>query len=83
MKIFRHTYSERLYAAAESFLVDQFSAPTQFTEASHLPDLIDAAMHIVTGAAWVQSEGPRRVSLDAPVDEEQYGEDEDEDEDDE
>jgi hypothetical protein len=56
MKIVRFKYSEALKQAAEGFLIGQFEAPTQFVEADHLPDLITAAMHIVTDAAWVQPE---------------------------
>lgn len=56
MRIVKHPYSEALKAAAEDFLIGQFQAPTQFIEAPHLPDLITAAMHIVTEAAWVQPE---------------------------
>ncbi len=80
MKVFRHQYSEALSRSAESFLIEQFGSPTQFTEASHLPDLVDAAMHIVTGAAWVQSDGVRRGTYDTAVDEGRYDEEDDEDE---
>ncbi len=80
MKIYRHKYSEALSDAAERFLIDQFGAPTQFTEASHLPDLVDAAMHIVTGASWIQSDGIRRLPGDAAIDEgSDYDDEEDED----
>lgn len=77
----RHAYSAALARAAEEFLIDQFSSPTQYTEASHLPDLVDAAMHIVTDAAWIQPPGTRPHALDVSVGE--YGSDDDEDEDEE
>ena len=54
MRIIKFQYSEALRRAAEGFLIGQFEAPTQFIEAPHLPDLITAAMHIVTETAWVQ-----------------------------
>jgi hypothetical protein len=82
MKVNRHIYSRPLKQAAEEFLIDQFAGPTQYTEASHLPDLIDAAMHIVTEASWIQPSGARSNPLELSVGE--YGadeEDEDEDED--
>ncbi len=80
MKINRHSYSRDLVQAAESFLIDQFESPTQYTEALHLPDLVDAAMHIVTDAAWIQPAGSRPHPLDVSVGE--YGGDDDEDEED-
>lgn len=83
MKIQKHKYSDALASAAEEFLIDQFSSPTQFNEASHLPDLVDAAMHIVTDAAWIQSDGSRRYSYDAAIDERGSDEGDEEDEDDE
>lgn len=77
----RHSYSAALARAAEEFLIDQFDSPTQYTEASHLPDLVDAAMHIVTDAAWIQPPGTRPHLLDVSVGE--YGsDDDDEDEED-
>ena len=77
----RHYYSAALARAAEEFLIDQFDSPTQYTEASHLPDLVDAAMHIVTDAAWIQPPGTRPHPLDVSVGE--YGsDDDDEDEED-
>jgi hypothetical protein len=84
MRVNRHTYSPSLKHAAEEFLIDQFSAPTQYTEASHLPDLIDAAMHIVTDAAWIQPSGSRSSQLELSVGEYDADDDEaDEDEDEE
>lgn len=83
MRVTRHAYSQALVQAAEDFLINQFEAPTQFTEASHLPDLIDAAMHIVTGADWVQPGTSRGTGTDVPVDEYGVDDDEEEDEDDE
>lgn len=59
MKIITHRYSQPLKEAAENFLISQFEAPTQFTEAPHLPDLITAAMHIVTDAGWVQPDATK------------------------
>lgn len=82
MKIIRHAYSDSLHDAAEQFLINQFDAPTQFTEAAHLPDLVDAAMHIVTAVAWVQPEGGRPSSSEVPYGE-LGGEEDDEDEDEE
>jgi hypothetical protein len=83
MKIQKHKYSEALARAAEEFLIDQFNNPTQFNEASHLSDLVDAAMHIVTDAAWIQSDGSRRYMYDPAVDERGADEgDEDEEDDD-
>jgi hypothetical protein len=83
MRIARHTYSDDLARAAERFMIDQFDSPTQFTEASHLPDLVDAAMHIITGAAWIQTDGARRYPADAAYDERGSEEDEGEEEEDE
>jgi hypothetical protein len=81
MRIARHRYSERLTEAAEEFLIGQFDAPTQFTEAGHMPDLIEAAMHIVTEAAWVQpdtyKERQRDYMFDEPGGEDAGDEDED------
>lgn len=82
MKINRHSYSRALNQAAEEFLIDQFSSPTQYTEASHLPDLVDAAMHIVTGAAWIQPAGSRAHPLDVSVGEYDADDEDDEDEED-
>ncbi|MFW5973707.1 MAG: hypothetical protein ACOCTG_06915 [Bacteroidota bacterium] len=82
MKMNRHSYSRALSQAAEEFLIDQFNSPTQYTEASHLPDLVDAAMHIVTEAAWIQPPGSRTSTLDVSVGE-YDGDDEDEDDEDE
>lgn len=82
MKIARHRYSERLAEAAEEFLVTQFDAPTQFTESGHLPDLIEAAMHIVTSAAWVQPDFGKDRPRDMIIDE-FGGSEDDEDEEDE
>ena len=76
MKVVQHVYTEALFEAAEQFLIGQFEAPTQFTEAPHLPDLVDAAMHIVTGAAWIQPDASRGSLPEVP-----FGEREDEDED--
>lgn len=81
MKIIRHSYSEALHDAAEQFLINQFDAPTQFSEAGHLPDLVDAAMHIVTAVAWVQPDGARPTSSEVPYGETGGEDDEDEDED--
>ncbi len=81
MRIAHHRYSERLAQAAEDFLVNQFDAPTQFTESSHLPDLIEAAMHIVTSAAWVQPDAWKDRQRDMSMDEYGSGEEDDEDED--
>lgn len=80
MRVIKYTYSEALKNAAESFLIGQFEAPTQFTEAPHLPDLITAAMHIVTDAAWVQPEFTKDPL--ANVGAYEQGDDEDEDEED-
>lgn len=82
MKVAQHPYSSALKEAAEQFLINQFDAPTQFTEAAHLPDLVDAAMYIVTGAAWIQPDAPKQRPFDALVDERGGGYEEDEDEDD-
>jgi hypothetical protein len=78
MKVNRHIYSRALKQAAEDFLIDQFGSPTQYTEASHLPDLVDAAMHIVTEAAWIQPPGARSSPLELSVGE--YGGDEEDEE---
>ncbi len=80
MHIIKFQYSAALKRSAENFLIGQFEAPTQFIEAPHLPDLITAAMHIVTETAWVQPDLTKDplanvTSLDR-------GEDEDEDEED-
>ncbi len=83
MRFTRHRYSEALESAAEEFLINQFEAPTQFMESGHLPDLIEAAMHIVTGAAWVQPESNRDRLRDALPDDGGAGYDDDEDEEDE
>lgn len=82
MRINRHSYSRALAQAAEEFLIDQFSSPTQYTEASHLPDLIDAAMHIVTDAAWIQPAGSRTHPLDVSVGELDADDEDEEDEED-
>lgn len=82
MRINRHSYSRALGQAAEEFLIDQFNSPTQYTEASHLPDLVDAAMHIVTGAAWIQPAGSRTHPLDVSVGEYDSDDEDDEDEED-
>jgi hypothetical protein len=82
MRVARHRYNERLQHAAEEFLVNQFDAPTQFSETGHLPDLIEAAMHIVTGAAWIQPDFVKERPRDVMLDEYEGGED-DEDEDEE
>lgn len=82
MSIIRYAYTEALREAAESFLINQFQAPTQFTEAPHLETLIEAAMHIVTGAAWVQPIDSREGRSDAAPEESgrgSLGEDDDED----
>lgn len=79
MKINRHSYGPALVQAAESFLIDQFESPTQYTEALHLPDLVDAAMHIVTDAAWIQPAGTRPHPLDVSV--EDFGNDDEDEED--
>lgn len=81
MRVNRHIYSRALKHAAEEFLIDQFGSPTQYTEASHLPDLVDAAMHIVTDAAWIQPSGTRSSQLELSVGE--YGPDDDEEDEDE
>ena len=80
MKINRHSYGLALVQAAESFLIDQFENPTQYTEALHLPDLVDAAMHIVTDAAWIQPAGSRHHPMDVSVGE--FGNDDEDDEED-
>jgi hypothetical protein len=82
MRVARHRYSQRLQQSAEEFLVNQFEAPTQFSETGHLPDLIEAAMHIVTGAAWIQPDFTKDRPRDMMLDEYEGGED-DEDEDEE
>jgi hypothetical protein len=80
MKVNRHHYSRDLKNAAEEFLIGQFQGPTQFVDAPHLPDLIEAAMHIVTGAAWVQPGTTRDAAIDVPLYERGGEDDEDEDE---
>ena len=80
MRIIKFQYSEALKRAAEDFLIGQFEAPTQFIEAPHLPDLITAAMHIVTETAWVQPDLTKDPL--ANVTSFDRGEDEDEDEED-
>lgn len=81
MRIIKFQYSGALKRAAEEFLIGQFEAPTQFTEAPHLPDLITAAMHIVTETAWVQPD-LTKDPLANVTSFERGGDDEDEDEED-
>ena len=83
MRITRHRYSQVLERAAEDFLIGQFESPSQFIESGHMPDLIEAAMHIVTGAAWVQPDSSRDRLRDMLPDEGATGYDDEEDEDEE